>query len=219
LAIQNVSFSYITLYSDFAKLSTDSTLDQSKIQQNVIEKFGLELGIVAKRPVDSLETPELKNQLRALSDANLKLNSAFDSALHLVLSQDALFKLARIPFLLKLPKTKQEEKEETENELRQETLNAALFVTETEYKKGAEYIKGQIAIVEKGNWLYFTPDTLDQKDLFLPIEESYKESKNVRIDQKLTLVLSNQGQKERMKFNTPAQAQEMQEYITRCANK
>jgi hypothetical protein len=53
----------------------------------------------------------------------------------------------------------------------------------------------------------------------LPIEESYKESKNVRIDQKLTLVLSHDGKKERMKFSTPALAQEMQEYITKCANK
>jgi hypothetical protein len=75
--------------------------------------------------------------------------------------------------------------------LRQETLSQALFVTETEYKKGTEYITGQVAIVERGNWLYFAPDKVDQKDFFLPIEESYKESKNVRIDQKLTLVLSN----------------------------
>jgi hypothetical protein len=75
----------------------------------VIEKFGLELAVVAKRPVDSLETAELKEQLRNMPDANLKLNSAFDSALHLVLSQDAGIRLAGIPFLLKLPKTKQEE--------------------------------------------------------------------------------------------------------------
>jgi hypothetical protein len=75
----------------------------------LIEKFDLELGIVAKRPIDSLETVDLKEKLRSMSDANLKLDSKFDNALHLVLNQDMLFKLARIPFLLKLPRTKKEE--------------------------------------------------------------------------------------------------------------